>query len=156
MNSTLKKLRTALSEQYLKFVPATKEVLHGEIILTEKDSKDLGSIYLSVGAFHKPDPARLRTGITIAEGAKETYQNGVLRCYRTAAGPCVRAFDRKKRALSMELQLGHGADPNATAWDEGFFTWFGTVDSIQHAWSDNDPDHCQVVTIEDLRELLGA
>ncbi|MCB9235284.1 MAG: hypothetical protein H6581_26755 [Bacteroidia bacterium] len=154
MNANLQALRANLSTEYLKFVPATPKVLRGEIVLKAHDSQNLGSIYLSVGGFHVPDPRRLLTGQSIRLHATEKHRHGQVRCYLRGKTPCVRAFDKKGRALSKELDLGHGANPGLQEWDEGYFSWFGTVDYIGTAWSDNDPETCQVITIEDLRGLV--
>lgn len=106
-----------------------------------------GSVSVSQVGTYDADLADLMTGKTIAAGATEQYKHGSVRCYRKQGRLFVAVFAGERlRSRTLPCRF-HDEDEV----DEGLFTWFGPVEYVGTAWSDNDPDQCQVITIDHLR-----
>jgi hypothetical protein len=138
----------------LEFLPATDEVVAG-LELEDSGNQSFGqNVFVSTRARFQPADGPPLLGKTIALDAVERYARGELRCQiQAGSGQVVVAvFAPDGRRLSRELTC-HAS--KAGAYDEGLFVWFGPVESICTPWSDNDPDQCQVITLDRLREFAG-
>ncbi|MBD3239703.1 MAG: hypothetical protein GF331_03895 [Chitinivibrionales bacterium] len=159
MNKELAQLRTHLTRKHagtIAFVRAADSVLRGKAEPTAENAGQYGrNVYIASHDVYDPSPADLVTGVTIAIGAIEALGTVELRCYAKGRQACVALF-RGDRVVSKVLTHDPVALPShGQAYDEGLFTWFGPVEDICTPWSDNDPPHCQVLTVEDLR-VFGA
>lgn len=111
-----------------------------------------GSVSVCNTGGYIPSLADLRTGKTIQVGHQERYRHGTLRCYRRAEHVYVGVFDGERlrsRALPCRLDVRETRE----VIDEGMFTWFGPKEYIGTPWSDNDPERCQVITVDHLRNF---
>lgn len=155
MNEKLANLRAHLTCKHngaIAFVRAAESVLRGRGEPTAENAGQYGrNVFVASHDVYDPSPADLITGMRITIGTAETLGSVELRCYARAREACVALF-RGDRVVSKVLTHSPAALPeHGTAYDEGLFTWFGPVEDICTPWNDNDPPHCQVLTIEDLR-----
>jgi hypothetical protein len=103
-----------------------------------------------MGKRYKAKRHRLTIGQQIAEGTITPCGPGEIRCYRREKQLCVAYFEGGARR-SIELTC----TTSESSADEGWFTWFGPVTSINTPWSDNDPSTVTFVTIDRLRRYAA-
>lgn len=114
-----------------------------------------GSVSVSQTGAYTANLLELVTGRLMAAGHEESFKHGTLRCYRQAGALCVAVFSGT-RPISRILQCLLPVSAQTGPVDEGMFTWFGPREYIGTAWSDNDPDQCQVITVDRLRHFAAA
>ncbi len=136
----------------LAFSPATDGVVAGHDLESSGNRSYGRDIYVATRAPFELEPEDRLLGRSIAIGAVEEYPRCQLRCER-AGGDVVVALYADGTAISRRLMVP--ALPGESEYDEGLFAWLGPVESYCTPWSDNDPDHCQVVTVHRLRQFAA-
>ena len=154
------KLLDGLRRTGIRFVEGDTALVAGRRRLPENaaETYDVGTccgdrmkVGFVAGDRYRAERRLLTIGQRIAEGTTEPYGIGEIRCYRRGAQLCIAYFEGDQQH-SIELAC---TTPQQSA-DEGWFTFFGPVTSVNTAWSDNDPSTVEVVTLERLRRYARA
>lgn len=154
------KLLARLARSRFRFGEADDGLVFGRTSLPENavETYDAGSccgdeikVGFVSGKRYKAKRKDLTIGQQIAEGTALLCGLGEIRCYRRGGALCVAYFEGDKRR-SIELTCV----TSESSADEGWFTWFGPVTSINTPWSDNDPSVVEFATVEQLRRYAVA
>jgi hypothetical protein len=155
----------AANKESVRFSLADKAVARGRRSLAGEASEGATVYHGKRGKwgtwsefFGRPYQAKrgeLRTGVRVAPGDVWKLPRGELRCYRV--GPEARfGYFKDDRLASVELRCVPPPDAADASVDVGRFTLFGPRVFVGTPFSDNDPDNCEIVTVDQLRDLGGG
>jgi hypothetical protein len=144
--------KTCGKKREIRFVEASDEVVAGADLADSGNRQYGKNIYIATGKPLKKEGLDLTIGRTIQPNSIEVIGKCELRCNLRGKQWTVAVYDESGKRISRELSCWEGS---VSACDEGWLAWLSPVESYCTPWSDNDPEICQVVTVERLRKFAS-